>query len=140
MRMLIPGHGITDTRAYMVDAAVKQYDERLMFSQNEDTGDWCVFIRMPRPERPYPVFGFGQDIPDASVVLERLKRADTMRNGDAVYREVVRSQEQYRKNLEYNTDQAGEESAEVIEHFMRKEGKSPIIKSFSKGVSDNDAG
>lgn len=137
MRLFIPGQGVTDTRAYRVDAAIKQYDERLMFGQHPDTGDWCVFIRLPRPEQPYPVIGFGKDIPEPSSVLERLQRADTMRNGDAVYREVVRSQEQYRKGLEYNTDQAGEESAEVIEHFMRKEGKSPIIKSLPKGVSNN---
>ena len=33
--------------------------------------------------------------------------------------------------------QAGEESAEVVEHLMRKHGKSPIIKSTRKvkGVS-----
>lgn len=137
MRLFIPGQGMMDTRAYMVDAAVKQHDERLMFSQNPDTGDWCVFIKLPRPADPYPVFGFGREIPEASVVLDRLKRADTMRNGDAIYKDMIRSQEAYRKGLEYKTDQAGEESVEVIEHMMRKEGKSPIVKSLrKKGVSE----
>ena len=135
MRLFIPGQGTVDTRAYMVDAAVKQHDERLMFAQNPDTGDWCVYIKLPRPADPYPVFGFGTDIPEVSDVIARLQRADTMRNGEAIYKDMIRSQEKYRKNLEYNTDQAGEESAEVVEHFLRKEGKSPIVKSFSKGVS-----
>lgn len=137
MRLFIPGQGMVDTRVYMVDAAVKKYDSRLMFGQHPDTGDYCVFIELPRPDQPYPVFGFGQEVPEVSVVLERLKQADTMRNGERIYNDMIKSQEQYRKNLEYKTDQAGEESAEVIEHFMRMEGKSPIVKSLrKKGVSE----
>ena len=30
-------------KAYKVDKAVREYDERLMFGVNEDTGDWCVY-------------------------------------------------------------------------------------------------
>lgn len=135
MRLFIPGRGVTDSKAVLVDAAVREYDSRLMFMQHPETGDWCVFIELPRPERPYPVIGFGETIPEPSVVVERLRRSDTMRNGDAIYREVVRSQEKYRANLKYQADEAGEESAEVIEHFLRKNGKSPISKVFmsSKG-------
>lgn len=136
MRLFIPNQGVVDSRAYLVDAAVKQYDERLMFSRNADTGDWCVFIDMPRPEPPYPVLGFGDDIPDPEIVVDRLRRGDTLRSGDRIYNEIVKSQEAYRSSLKYNADQAVDESVEVIEHFMRKEGKSPIVKSFSKGVSE----
>lgn len=137
MRLFIPGQGMVDTRVYRVDAAVKAYDSRLMFGQHPETGDYCVFVELPRPNEPYPVIGFGQEVPDPDKVVERLQRADTMRNGDAIYRDVVKSQEAYRKGLEYQTDQAGEESAEVIEHFMRREGKSPVIKSLrKKGVSE----
>ena len=137
MRLFIPGQGMVDTGVYRVDAAVKAYDSRLMFGQHPETGDYCVFVELPRPNEPYPVIGFGSEVPDPDKVVERLQRADTMRNGDAIYREVVRSQESYRKDLEYKTDQAGEESAEVIEHFMRREGKSPVIKSLrKKGVSE----
>ena len=137
MRLFIPGQGTVDTSAYKVDAAVKQHDERLFFAQHPTSGDWCVFIRLPSPADPYPVFGFGQEIPDANAVVERLKKADTMRNGEAIYKDMIRSQEKYRATLEYNTDQAGEESAEVVEHMMRQEGKSPIIKSLrKKGVSE----
>jgi hypothetical protein len=128
-----------DTKAWRVDQAVNAYDERLLFAKNEETGDWCVFIRMPVPEPPYPVCGFGNDIPEVDDVMLRIRQADTLRNGEAIYRDVVRSQNKYRSALEYNTDQAASESAEVVEHLMRKHGKSPIIKSFSKGVSD-DAG
>lgn len=137
MRLFIPGQGIVDSRVYKVDAAVKQHDKRLMFSRHPESGDYCVFIELPRPAEPYPIFGFGSEVPEPSVVLERLKKADTMRNGEAIYKDMIRSQEAYRKGLEYNSDQAGEESAEVVEHFMRKEGKSPVIKSLrKKGVSE----
>lgn len=135
MRLFIPGQGMVDSRVYKVDAAVKAYDSRLMFGKHPESGDYCVFIELPRPAEPYPVIGFGQEIPEPSRVVERLQRADTMRNGEAIYKDMIRSQKAYRDNLEYNTDQAGEESAEVIEHFMRKEGKSPVVKSLSKGVS-----
>ena len=50
MRLFIPGRGSVDTRVFKVDAAVKEYDERLMFDQHPDTGDWCVFVELPRPE------------------------------------------------------------------------------------------
>ena len=140
MRLFIPGQGTVDSRVYMIDAALKEYDSRLKFDRNQDTGDWCVFIEMPRPEPPYPVIGFGDNIPDASIVLDRVKRGDTMRTGNTIYRDIVRSQEKFRANQDYKTDQAGEESAEVIEHFMRREGKSPVIKSLrKKGVVSGDA-
>jgi hypothetical protein len=137
--LFIPGRGTVDTRAWRVDQAVNEYDERLLFAKNEETGDWCVFVRMPGAEPPYPVCGFGRDIPSVDDVMVRIRRSDTMRNGDAIYKDLIRSQEKYRAELKYNGDQATDESVEVVEHFMRKHGKSPIIKSFSKGVS-NDAG
>lgn len=138
MRLFIPGQGVVDSGVFRVHEAVREYDSRLSFSKHPVTDDYCVFIELPRPEEPYPVVGFGRDLPEPYEVVDRLRRADTMRNGDAIYRDVVKSQEAYRKNLEYRSDQAGEESAEVVEHLMRKHGKSPIIKSLSKGVS-NDA-
>jgi hypothetical protein len=137
--LFIPGRGTVDTMAWRVDQAVNEYDERLLFAKNEETGDWCVFVRMPGAEPPYPVCGFGRDIPSVDDVMVRIRRSDTMRNGDAIYKDLIRSQEKYRAELKYNGDQATDESVEVVEHFMRKHGKSPIIKSFSKGVS-NDAG
>lgn len=136
--LFIPGRGSMDIRALKVENAVRAYDDRLMFAKNEETGDWCVFIRMPRPEKPYPVCGFGREIPEVDDVMVRIRRADTMRNGEAIYRDVVKSQEQHREALKYKGDQATDESVEVVEHFMRKHGKSPIIKVLPKGVS-NDA-
>jgi hypothetical protein len=137
--MFIPGQGNVDTDAYRVDCAVKEYDERLMFTKNEQNGDWCIFIRMPRPEPPYPILGFGNTIPSVDAAMRRLKQSDTMRNGEAIYNDMMKSQEIYRKNLQYKADQASEESAEPVEFLMRKEGKSPVVKVFyNKGGDASD--
>jgi hypothetical protein len=126
--------------AYRVDRAVHAYDERLMFARNEETGDWCVFVRMPSPQPPLPVFGFGARIPDPVEALAKVQEGHLVKHKERIWREITESQEKYRRDLEYQGDQATEETVEVVEHFMRKHGKSPIVKSFSKGVSDNDVG
>ena len=128
----IPGKGEYDVRVFRVDRAVKEYNERLMFGRNEETGDWCVFIKAPAPQEPIAVLGFGNDIPEPDAVIKRLYQADTLRHGDKILNTIVREQEDYRKMLDYNANQATEDSVERVEHMMRMRGDSPIIKSFSK--------
>ena len=133
----IPGRGSVDTRAYRVDRAVNEYNDRLSFDRNQDTGDWCVFMRMPSPEPPLPLFGFGDIIPEPDEVVKQLWKADSLRHGEKILDQIVREQDERKRRYESAASQASEESAEVLEHFLRKRGKSPVIKSFSKGVSDD---
>lgn len=138
----IPGHGEMSWDEIRVDRAVKEYDERLFFARNADTWDWCVFIRMPSPEPAYPVIGFGHNVPPVEHVMERVRAADTMRTGNKIYDDIVKSQEKYRKKLEYDASQASAEASEPVEFLMRKHGKSPVVKVFMDGkkeVSDNDS-
>lgn len=121
--------------AYRVDRAVREYDERLMFARNEQTGDWCVFIKMPKGEQPYPVLGFQDTIPEPHQAMERLMAADCMRHGNKIYDDVMRSQQKVKDDARKVADEARDESVEHIEFMMRQHGKSPIIKSFSKEVS-----
>jgi hypothetical protein len=130
MSIYIPGHGEMSWDEIRADRAVKEYDERLFFARNADTWDWCVFISMPRPEPPYPVIGFGREIPSVDEVRRRIYNADTTRHGWQIYDEILKSQEDYKQGFRHKADEATEESAEVIEHFMRKHGKSPVIKEF----------
>lgn len=127
----------TNYAAYRVDRAVKEYDERLMFARNEDTGDWCVFVRMPAPQDPFPLMGFGDDIPDPVDVVARVQEGHLVKHKERIWKDMIASQEKYRADLKYGGDQARDESVEVVEHMMRKEGKSPIIKSLPKGVSND---
>jgi predicted small metal-binding protein len=57
----------------------------------------------------------------------------------------MKSQEDYKKQFRVAADDATEESAEVVEHFLRKHGKSPVIKEFiskdiPKGGEASDVG
>jgi hypothetical protein len=135
MTLWLPGS--TNYAAYRVDRAVSAYDERLMFGLNEDTGDWCVFVRMPSPQEPFPLLGF-QSIPEPDDVMVMVKEAHLVRNKEKIWKEIIDSQEKYRAELKYKGDQASEESAEVVEHFLRQNGKSPVVKSLPKGVSASD--
>jgi hypothetical protein len=130
MSIYIPGHGEMSWDEIRVDRAVKEYDERLFFARNAETWDWCVYIRMPRPEPPYPVIGFGREVPSVDVVMRKVYNADTTRHGWQIFDEIVESQEAYKKQFRDAADEATEESAEVVEHFLRQHGKSPVIKEF----------
>jgi hypothetical protein len=128
----IPGHGEMSFDEARIDRAVREYDERLFFARNMDTWDWCVYIKMPRPEPAYPVIGFGRELPPFDEVMRRVYRADSHRHGWAIYDEIMKSQEDYKKKFRDAADEATEESAEVVEHFLRQHGKSPVVKEFIK--------
>lgn len=129
-KIYIPGHGELSFDEYRIDRAVREYDERLFFARNNDTWDWCVFVRMPGNEPAYPVIGFGQELPPLDEVMRLVHRSDTKRHGWQIYDEIVASQEAYKKKFRDAADDATEESAEVVEHFLRQHGKSPVVKVF----------
>jgi len=143
--LFVPGHGMMSFDEVRIDRAVREYDERLLFARNAHTGDWCVFIRMPRPEPDYPVVGFGRELPNVDEVMRRVRRADAHRHGYAIYDEILASQDKFKQQFRDRADEATEESAEVVEHFLRQHGKSPVIKEFidyniPKGGEASDAG
>lgn len=132
MKIYIPGRGTVDSDVYKVDAAVRQYNERLSFKLNEDTQDYCIFMRMPYPEPDLPILGFGREIPHPDAACKKLWESDTMIHGDKILKDILKSQEDFKNAKRYAADQATEDSAERIEHLMRMNGDSPVIKSFSK--------
>ena len=138
MSIYIPGHGEMSWDEIHVDRAVKEYDERLFFARNADTWDWCVYISMPRPEEPYPIIGFGKEVPSVDEVMRKVYNADTMRHGWQIFDDILRSQEEFKKEFEWSANEATEDSAERIEFLLRRHGKSPVVKSLPKGVSDDD--
>ncbi len=133
----IPGHGEMSWDEIRVDRAVREYDERLFFARNADTWDWCVYIKMPYGEPAYPVIGFGRDVPPVDVVMGRVYRGDMTRHGWALYDEIVKSQKDYKQKFRDAADEASSESAEVVEHFLRRRGKSPVIKEFIPSAIPN---
>jgi hypothetical protein len=132
VKIYIPGRGTVDSDVYKVDAAVRQYNERLSFKLNEDTQDYCIFMRMPYPEPDLPILGFGREIPHPDLACKKLWESDTMIHGDKILKDILKSQEDFKNAKRYAADQASADSAERIEHVMRMKGDSPVIKSFSK--------
>lgn len=129
-----------DYRAYKVDQAVREHDDRLMFGRNQETGDWCIFIRMPGDREPFPVIGFQQTIPEPHEAIRKLNEGDTRKHGDRMLMEARRADERRRRELDYVSDQAAQDAAERTEHMMRQRGASPIIKSTrKKGVGKHDS-
>jgi len=132
VKIYISGRGTVDSDVYKVDAAVRQYNERLSFKLNEDTQDYCIFMRMPYPEPDLPILGFGREIPHPDLACKKLWESDTMIHGDKILNDILKSQEDFKNAKRYAADQASADSAERIEHLMRMKGDSPVIKSFSK--------
>jgi hypothetical protein len=132
VKIYIPGRGTVDSDVYKVDAAVRQYNERLSFKLNEDTQDYCIYMRMPYPEPDLPILGFGREVPHPDLACKKLWESDTMIHGDKILKDILKSQEDFKNAKRYAADQASADSAERIEHVMRMKGDSPVIKSFSK--------
>lgn len=118
----LPNKGDTNFAALRVDKAVKEYDENLSFGQNNDTGDWCIFL-IRRGEAPLPVIGFGREIPHPEDAIKRLYRADAQRRGNEILDEINR----HNAGLEKVRDDAAQEGearlAEVAEWALRHEGR-----------------
>lgn len=125
----LPGRGSVDIAALAVDRAIKQYDERLFFGRNDETGDWCAFIQAPHGHPPVPVFGW-QEIPHPEDAVKRLYEADTVRHGSSILDRINRDNEAIRKEKRWASSEATGDTAERIEHALRKAGRSPIIKSM----------
>jgi hypothetical protein len=138
VKIYIPGRGSVDSDVYKVDRAVNQYNDRLSFEFNEAGQDYCIFMRMPYPENPVVILGFGDRVPHPDEACKRLWESDTMRHGDKILNDILKSQEEFKNAKRYAADQASSDSAERVEHLMRKNGDSPVIKSTRKVVKKND--
>ena len=137
-KIWLPRMGEVDVRVWKVNQAVKEYDERLSVGRNEETGDWCVYIKMPPGSyvELYPVHGLGPEMPtDPQPILEHLWKIDAARHGTQLLRDLEKGQEkwraeQIRKQLEPNII-----LADVMEFAMRRFGQTPYTKVFVNGAT-----
>jgi hypothetical protein len=137
--LYLPGVGNVEPAVYRAHAAAHEYDERLSFRRNEATGDYCVFIKTPRPHGEHnppeiPVLGFGREVPTGEQVVARLRAADTLRRGEDILRDIDRNNDRLDAERKYRGDQAIGDAAERLEKVMRKEGLSPVVKSLRPKV------
>ena len=142
MKIYIPGRGSVDSDVYKVDKAVNQYNERLSFKLNEESGDYCVYMRMPFPKEPVAVLGVGKNVPHPDYICKRLRESDVRIHGDKLFDMIVKEQNKAKEEKRYLADQASSDAAERIEKMLRNNGKSPVVKVFpndKKGVVKSDA-
>jgi hypothetical protein len=122
----IPGQGDTNLAAVRVDRAVREYDEELSFGQNNDNGQWCIFL-IRRGQAPHPVLGW-DEIPHPEDAIKRLVQSDARRRGNEILDELNRHNKQFEIERETVAQEADAHLAEVAEWALRTEGKTPHKK------------
>lgn len=141
--LYVPGRGMVNLSAMRVDSAVSEYDERLMFAQHPENGQWVIMLKMPSDydgpdglhfgsDRVIPILGFN-DIPHPDDALKRLYQTDTLRWGEQILDDMNRRNADRKKELEFEADNASGEAAEALEWFNRQQGKHPVKRIFVPG-------
>lgn len=129
VRLYVPGRGMVDVSAYRVDKAVKEYDERLLFARNTDTGQWCVYIQPERDAEPLPILGFNE-VPHPTDALKELYKRDAWRRGNEILDKVNRRNAEIKQQYEDAASEGSAIAAEAFEWGFRKMGAAPTAKIF----------
>lgn len=132
----VPEHAADQRDAHRVHVAVKQYDENLAFGRNEQTGQWCIFMRQgtsaPTNTGDLPILGFN-DIPHPDDAIARLMKADARRRGREILDELNAHNESIQEARRAAADDAIGQTAEAFEWGYRKMGKHPNTRIFIPG-------
>lgn len=122
-----------DRAAKAAAQAAREYDARLGFGRNEDTGQWVVFIRQGETEETkggdLPILGFNT-IPSPDDVKERLYKSDAVRRGSEILDAINRHNDEISQKFEDAADDAIGETAEAMEWFNRVNGTHPVPRVF----------
>jgi hypothetical protein len=125
----VPGIGETNLE---INRAVKEYDDRLTFAQNEKTRQWCVYIKVEGDEPDVPILGY-DSVPSRDKVIKDLYCSDTWRHGpEVLLREIDKKNEAWRKAKKDKSAEASGEVAEALEYGLHKEGKTRYHVSTRK--------
>lgn len=133
MRIFLAGRGYVDSDLYWVDKAVNEYDNSLKFDYNEQTGQYCIFkymgARHPNYPEWLPVLAFDR-VPPADQAIKRLIATDSLRFGEEILRDIQTRERD--PELERRVDDATGLTAEGIESWMHREGKTNYHRSLAK--------
>lgn len=128
----VRGRGAVDSDVLAVDRTVNEYDERLYFDRNSETGDWCIYLKTVAREPDLPILGF-QEIPHPEDALKRLYQADSLRHGEEILDGMRRRNHDALAPLRQKTDDAAGQLAEGLEVLHRKMGSHPNPRIFVPG-------
>lgn len=132
----VPQHAADDRAAWKVHQAVKQYDENLAFGRNEQTGQWCIFLRQGTNKitdtHDLPILGF-PEIPHPDDAVKRLMQTDARRRGHEILDELNAHNESIEEIRKAKADDAIGQTAEAFEWGYRQMGKHPNTRIFVPG-------
>ena len=123
-----------------IQRALRAYDERLYFGRNEENGDWCVFLTMPRGENDIPVLGFQDQIPTPEACIERVRGADMRRYGDEILASINEENERLKQAMRDKAEDAEWQLAEAMESFLHGQNKTPYSRSYNKATESRRTG
>lgn len=140
----LPGAGMVNLTARRVVQAVREYDERLLFGRNEETGMWTVFIKMSAdyPGDAIEVGGYkvlpilalpGSEPPHPDDVLKALWERDALRRGEEILDDINRRNKEIRDRHERAASDGAGIAAEALEWGFRKQGVHPNPRIFVPG-------
>jgi hypothetical protein len=142
VQIYTPG-GMVNSAAIKVESKLREYDERLCFGFNPANRDWIAYVKMPRDFDAayyidgypvYPVYGFGNDIPEPDEALYKIMSIDTQRHPHLLEK-MNKANARVQAEQEALLEEVYEETAERIEHALRKEGETKFSKVFMSGGS-----
>jgi hypothetical protein len=119
--------------AINASSAVSDYDPGLSLGRVESTGIWTVFVKDGPDGRPFPVFELGRELPPYDQIQRRLYESDVRRHGHKIVEQVQRRNDAVKAGYDKKAHEAAEETAEHIEHGMRKLGTLPKLRVFVPG-------
>lgn len=125
----VVGRGMVDSDVLAVDRALNEYDERLYFDQNAQTGQWCAFLKTPPSEPDLPIFGWDY-VPDPEGAIRRIYQADSLRHGAEILNQIDRANDERNRPYDEAVENATGEVAEAMEWGFRKMGAHPTSRIF----------
>lgn len=133
-KVAVLGRGLVDSDELAVDRAVTEYDERLYFARNEQTGQYCIYLKTISTEPDLPLVGW-DTIPHPEDAVKRLYQTDSLRHGEKILDDMNRRNADFMKQYEVAADEATYELAEAFESNLRARGAHPNPRIFvPKGV------
>lgn len=112
--------GLVDSNVVSLDKAANEYDEKLLIDRHPSSGQWAVYIKMERPQKPYPVFVLNEPLPSPHELIERLRASDMMRQD--LRKQINDANIAWEAEIDRKGRAEISQAAEVVEYIGRKEG------------------
>lgn len=119
----LPNVGLVPAHIRTAQQAVEAYDSRLELGFDQRNQQWVVLWKDAVDGAPFPVMGLGRELPGYEKIQEILYRGDTVRRGGEVVRDVVRRNEERKRQSRAEFRETTGEVAEALEHAFRRMGE-----------------